>query len=123
MFRAIKGNRVARWAAFALALNAWALVIVVFDHLRSDRTLDLFVPASDVQQYINPNTRELAYRVSNVSVEKIVERARWPNYGSLYGVFGVNLAFAVWLLRLGVVESRRQAPEPSPATKYSSLQE
>jgi len=113
MFQAIKGNRVARWAAFALALNAWALVNVIFDHLRSDRTLNLFVPASDVQQYFDSNTRELAeYKVSNIRVEKIVERARWPNYGSLYGFFGVNLAFFLWLLRLGVIEYRRQAQEP-----------
>ena len=115
LLREIKRNRIARWAGFALALNALALVGVSLDYLRSRGSLDLWVPASEVSSYVDPMTRQIAeYHVSNVRVAEVAMRARWPHYANLYGALVVNLALAAWLLRIAILEHRPQAPLPSP---------
>jgi hypothetical protein len=91
----------ARLAAIAIALNLLALIGRLSDHLRSRKSLDLWVPAADVHPYLNPDTREVVnYRVENVSVTEIVTRAGWTKFEDLYGALGLNAVLFAWMLRL-----------------------
>jgi hypothetical protein len=110
MFRATKNNRVARWAAVAVALNALALTGSFFRQLESRKSVDLWVPAADVHPYLDPDTREVVnYKVTDVAVEEVSRWARWPKFEELYGALGLNIALFGWVIRLALVESNERA--------------
>jgi len=101
LFRVIRENRLARLAAIAIALNLLALIGQLPNHLRSRKSLDLWVPAADVHPYLNPDTREVVqYKVANVNVADVARAAGWPKFDDLYGVLGLNVVLFAWMLRL-----------------------
>jgi hypothetical protein len=101
LFRVIRQNRMARLAAIAFALNLLALIGQLPNHLRSRKSLDLWVPAADVYPYLNADTHEVVeYKVANVNVTDVVRQAGWPKFDDLYGVLGLNAVLFAWMLRL-----------------------
>jgi hypothetical protein len=108
LFKAIRNNRVARWAAIAIALNLMALPGPFFAQLRSSKSVTLWVPAADVHPYLNPDTGKVVnYEVTNVAVERVAVWAEWPKFEQLYGALGVNVVLFAWVFRLALVEFKQ----------------
>ena len=102
---------IARWATVALAVNGLGLLNSVIRYPWAERSLTLWVPASDVQPYLDPDSRDVVrYEVKNVSVREFAKRAGWPDYLELCGLAGLNLALFAWLLRLVLAEQRQRPP-------------
>jgi hypothetical protein len=105
--QAIKHNRLARWAAIAIALNTLQLIGPICDQLGSAKTVKLLIPAADVTPMHDAGTGELdSYYVESIPVDEVAIWARWPTFGTLYGVIGINIALFAWMLRLAILEHR-----------------
>jgi hypothetical protein len=125
LFGEIRNNRVARWAAIAIALNLVALTDQFFAQLRSFKSVTLLVPAADVQPLLDPDTGKLVqYEVTNLAVERVAVWAQWPKFEQMYGALGVNVVLFAWVLRLALVEfkerSRNGQHEPGGRSRVRS---
>jgi hypothetical protein len=109
MFAAIRKNRVARWAAIAIAINLVSLTGPFFAQLRSRKSVNLLIPAADVHPLLDHDTRKIVeYRVTNLDVEQVEVWAQWPRFDDLYGALGLNVVLFAWVLRLALVESKER---------------
>lgn len=105
--QAIKNSRLARWATIAIALNTLGLIGPIGDQLDSAKTAKFDIPAADVTPMHDATTGELvSYYVENIPVERVAIWAKWPTFGTLYGVIGINLALFAWILRLAILEHK-----------------
>ena len=117
MFQAIRRNRVSRWAAIFIAVNAWVLLTSALKYWHPDRLLTIWPDAAHVHPYLDPETREIVhYIVSDVSVSEIARQAQWPDCGELFGLATVNIAMLAWLFRL----SFTQKPPALPNTETNA---
>jgi hypothetical protein len=105
--QAIRDSRLARWATIAIALNTLALTGPICNQLGSAKTVKLVIPAADVRPMHDATTGKLdSYYVESIPAEEVVIWARWPTFGTLYGVIGLNIALFAWMLRLAILEHR-----------------
>ena len=75
--------------------------------MRSARTVKLVIPAADVTPLNDGETGELvSYYVESIPVDEVAIWARWPTFGAMYGVIGLNIALFAWILRLAVLEHK-----------------